>query len=51
MYGPALGGEGGQNLYLEDNENHNFHGGIPALHYHAFSFSYIHIVSEKKLFF
>jgi hypothetical protein len=29
----------GQNLYPEDNEINNFGRGLPALHYHAFSFS------------
>jgi hypothetical protein len=41
----------GQNLYPKDNEIHNFGRGLPALHHHAFSFSYIHVVSEKKIFF
>jgi hypothetical protein len=40
----------GQNLYIEDNEIHNFGSGLPDLHHHAFRFSYIHIVSEKNLF-
>jgi hypothetical protein len=42
----------GQNLYPKDNEIHNFGRGLPALHHHAFSFSYIHVhvVSEKKIF-
>jgi hypothetical protein len=41
----------GQNLYPKDNEIHNFSKGLPSLHHHAFSFSYIHVVSEKKIFF
>jgi hypothetical protein len=45
MFDPALG----QNLYLKDNEIHNFGIHIPALLNHAFIFSYIHIVSEKKI--
>jgi hypothetical protein len=37
-----------QNLYPEDiSEIHNFGRGIPALHHHGFSFSYIHVVSEE----
>jgi hypothetical protein len=40
----------GQNLYYEDNEIHNFSKRLPALHHHALSFSYIHVVSEKKIF-
>jgi hypothetical protein len=40
----------GQNLYPKGNEIHNFGRGFPALHHHAFSFSYIHVVSEKKMF-
>jgi hypothetical protein len=40
-----------QNPYHEDNEIHNFGRHHPALHRHAFSFSYIHVVSEKKIFF
>jgi hypothetical protein len=38
----------GQNHYPEDNEIHNFGGGLPALHHHTFSFSYVRIFSEKK---
>jgi hypothetical protein len=41
----------GQNLYPKDNEIHNFGRGLPALHHHALSFSYIHVVSEKIFFF
>jgi hypothetical protein len=41
----------GQNLYPEDNEIHNFGRSLPALHHHAFSFSYIHVVSEKNIFY
>jgi hypothetical protein len=37
----------GQNRYPKDNEIHNFVRGRPALHHHAFSFSNIHVVSEK----
>jgi hypothetical protein len=40
----------GQNLYPEDNEIHSFGRGLPALNHHAFSFSYIPVVSEKKIF-
>jgi hypothetical protein len=40
----------GQNLYPKNNEIHNFGRHIPALHHHAFSFSYKHVVSEKKIF-
>jgi hypothetical protein len=40
----------GQNVYPENNEIHNFGRGLPALHQHAFSFSCIHVVSEKKIF-
>jgi hypothetical protein len=40
----------GQNLYPEVNEIHSFGRGLPALHHHAFSFSYIHVVSEKIFF-
>jgi hypothetical protein len=47
MFGPTLG----QNLYPKDDEIHNFSKGLPSLHHHAFSFSYIHVVSEKKIFF
>jgi hypothetical protein len=39
-----------QNLYPEDNKIHKFSRGLPALHHHAFSFSYIHVVSEKISF-
>jgi hypothetical protein len=39
-----------QNLYPKDNEIHNFGRHLPALHCHAFSFSYIHLVSEKIFF-
>jgi hypothetical protein len=39
-----------QNLYPEDNEIQNFSNGLPILHHHAFSFSYTHVVSEKKIF-
>jgi hypothetical protein len=41
----------GQNLYPKDNEINNFGRGRPALHYHAFSYSYIHVVSDKIIFF
>jgi hypothetical protein len=47
---PPGGRGGGQNLYPEDNEIHNFGRDLPALHHHAFSFSYIHVVSEKNFF-
>jgi hypothetical protein len=46
MLGPASG----QNLYPEDNEIHNFNTSLPALHHHAFSFSYILVVSEEDFF-
>ena len=41
----------GQNFYPEDNEIHNFSRSFPALYHHAFCFSYIQVVSEKKIFF
>jgi hypothetical protein len=40
----------GQNLYPKDHEIHNLGRGLPALHHHAFSFSCIHVVSEKMIF-
>jgi hypothetical protein len=46
MFGPTLG----ENLYTGDNESHNFDRDLPALYRHAFIFSYIHVVSEKKIF-
>jgi hypothetical protein len=46
-YTSCLAPPWGQNLYPEDNEVHNFSKGLPSLHHHAFSFSYIHVVSEK----
>jgi hypothetical protein len=46
MFGPALGA----NLYPEGNKIHNFDRGLPALHHHAVSFSYIHVVAEKNIF-
>jgi hypothetical protein len=49
-YIPYLVPPRGQNHYPEDNEMHNFGRGLPALHHHAFSFSYIHVVSEKIFF-
>jgi hypothetical protein len=39
-----------QNLYPEEDEIHNFGRHLPALHRNAFRFSYIHVVSEKKVF-
>ena len=41
----------GQNLYPEDNQIHNFSRSFPALYHNAFCFSYIHVVSEKKICF
>jgi hypothetical protein len=41
----------GLKLYPEDNKIHNFGRNLPALHHHAFSFSYIHVVLEKIFFF
>jgi hypothetical protein len=46
-YLPCLAPPWGQNLYPVDNEIHNFGRDLPALYHHAFSFSYIHVVSEK----
>jgi hypothetical protein len=43
MFGPPWG----QNLYPKDKKILNFRRGL-ALHRHAFSFSCIHVVSEKK---
>jgi hypothetical protein len=43
MFGPALGAKPLPRGY--------FGRGLPALHHHAFSFSCIHVVSEKKIFF
>jgi hypothetical protein len=44
MWGPSWGHNS------EDNEIHNFGKGLPALHHHAFNFSYIDAVSKKKKF-
>jgi hypothetical protein len=40
----------GQSRYPEDYKFHNFGGGLPALHHHAFSFSFTCAVVEKKIF-
>jgi hypothetical protein len=41
----------GGNLYPEDNEIHKFSRRLPVLHHHAFSLSYIRVISQKKIFF
>ena len=45
MFDPALGAK----PLPKENEIHNFGRHIPALHHCAFSFSYIHVVSEEDL--
>jgi hypothetical protein len=49
-YIPCLAPPWGQYRYPEDNGIHNFGRRLPALHRHAFSFSYIYVVSEKFFF-
>ena len=43
MFDPTLGAK----PLPKENEIHNFGRHIPALHHCAFSFSYIHVVSEE----
>ena len=40
----------GQSHYPEDYKFHNFGRGLPALHHHAFGFSFTCAVVEKKIF-
>ena len=47
MFDPALGTK----PLPKENEIHNFGRHIPPLHHCAFSFSYIHVVSEEVFFF
>jgi hypothetical protein len=46
MFDPALGAK----PLPKENEIHNFGRHIPALLHCAFSFSYIHVVSEEDFF-